>query len=157
MSDVDLNAALRQLAAEWKALAQKADQQGRQLSVSNIQQAFYKRGLAEGLKRAQVAVQKLLDTKVETPTTQTEPEEFVPRHREAVLSLLMRSGLKIHQLHMHNDNSYSLILPTLQSMVYDEEMAQLAAAPNVIILAHGKLPNSTKAYIDFAFRKPPPS
>lgn len=155
MNDDELREALRQLTAEWAQQSQKADQQGRQIGLGNIQQANYQRGLAEGLRRAKNALQKLLDApQVIEPAQQPEPEEFVSREREAVLALLIRSGLKIHELHTHNDNSYSLIMPTLQSVSYDEELAQLAASPNVVILAHGKLPNSTRAYIDFAFRKP---
>ncbi len=155
MSDDELRDALGKLSTEWTAQSQKADQQGRQIGLGNIQQANYQRGLAEGLRRASMGLQKLLDVpKVTAPIQKPEPEDFANRNREAVLAVIIRSGLKIQELHKHSDNSYSLMLPLLQSVAYDEELARLAAMPNVVILAHGKLPNSTRAYIDFAFRKP---
>ena len=157
MSDQDLSAALHKLSADWLAQAQKAEQQGRQLGVGNIQQGFYQRGIAEGLRLAMADLKALIEPSENAASASApEPVEFALVNREAVLSLLIRAGIKTNDLHLHNDNSFSAILPPLQAINIEDHLEKLTVHADVIILAQGQLPNSSKAYIDFAFRKPSP-
>ncbi|MCA0456307.1 MAG: hypothetical protein LCI00_20180 [Chloroflexi bacterium] len=158
MSDDELRTALQGLLDDWAAQAQKAARQGQQIGMSNIQQSFYQRGLAEGFKRAHIGLKTLLETPQveEVPVQPVETVEYERREHEAVLALLIRTGISTNDLHSHSDNSYSVFLSMLQSVRADELMEKLAAEPYVIVLAHGKLPNSNKVYIDFAFRPRPP-
>lgn len=155
MSETAFSKILRELAADWAKQAEKAEQQGRQLSVGNIQQAYYHRGISEGLRRAQASLIKLLDVPDQADTNTETIEAFAAVNRETVLRVITEAGFKIHDLHSHSDYSYSLILSPLQALTYADSLQVLAAMPDIIILAHGRLPNSNKAYIDFAFRSLP--
>ncbi len=158
MSEQNISAALDKLSAGWLAQAQKAEQQGRQLSVGNIQQAFYQRGIAEGLRVAVTDLKILLEHPgSETVNEVNEPIEFKQVSREAALALLIRAGLKTNELHIHSDHSFSAILPPLQAISFEDHLDKLTELADVIILAQGRLPNSSKAYIGFAFRKPTPT
>jgi len=152
-SNEKLRVAMRELHAQWLALSQEADVQGRRLSVGNIQQAFYQRGLAEGLRLALADVQKLLinGEEVIEPTSEA-TYEFVTR--EAALALLGQAGIHITELHQHEDHTFSAILPPLQVFSFEERLDKLRANADIVILATGKLPNTNKSYVDFAFITP---
>ncbi len=148
----DLTKALRALTTKWTNQAQEADQKGRQMGVGNVQQALYQRGIAEGLRLALADIETLLKTDDQPPTKIAEGS-FSIVTREEALMLLGQIGLHITELHQHNDHTFSAILAPLQVLTFEERVHKLNGIADVIILAKGRLPNSTKAYIDFAFRK----
>jgi hypothetical protein len=152
-SNETLRATLLELQAQWLAQAQEAEMQGRQISVNNIQQALYKRGIAEGLQKAVADVQQLLANR-EVLTEQTSETTYVLVTREATLALLGQVGLHITELHQHQDHTFSAILPPLQALSFEERLDKLRTIANIVILATGRLPNSNKAYVDFAFSTP---
>ena len=151
MSEQDaLLAALRDLSDRWLAQSQEAIQQGQRLSVGNMQQAFYQRGIAEGLRIALTDIKQLLangqEERVQTPEA---TYEFVSR--EAALALLGQAGIHVTELHRHEDHAFSAILPPLQVFSFEERLDKLRTHADIIILATGKLPSTNKAYVDFAF------
>jgi hypothetical protein len=146
----ELQAALRELHAQWLGQSQEADIQGRRLSVGNMQQAFYQRGIAEGLRLALKDIQPLFDDQeqVTEPPLET---AYAYVTREAALKLLGQVGLHITELHQHEDHTFSAILQPLQALSFEERLDKLRAYADIVILATGKLPTSNKAYVDFAF------
>lgn len=152
-SNNELWTALRELSKQLLEKSQEADQQSRQLSFSNGQQATYQRGLAEGLRIALADLKQVIEGDAPEPQQAVEgPYSYVPR--EAALALLGKAGIHISEMHQHEDNSFSAILPPLQVFAFEERLEALRARADIIILAKGKLPNSNKAYVDFAFSAP---
>ncbi len=149
----DPNQQLRELSAKWLANSQEAEQRGRQLSVANIQQALYQRGLAEGLRLAIADIQQLLGNG-EPATEQPLEVSYAYVTREDALALLKQVGIHISELHQHEDNTFSAMLPPLQVFSFEERLVKLRASADIVILAKGKLPNTNKAYVDFAFNTP---
>ena len=149
-SDEKLRAALSVLHAQWSAKAQEAEKRGRQLSVANVQQALYQRGLSEGLQLALADVEKLLAIGEEV-TEAAEQATYAYVSREATLKLLGQAGIHITELHQHEDHTFSAILPPLQVFSFEERLDKLRASADIVILATGTLPNTNKAYVDFAF------
>ena len=121
-----------------------------------MQQAFYQRGIAEGLRIALADVQQLLVTGQSIAPTETTSEvSYVVVSREIAASVLAQAGLTVGELHEHHDHTFSAILPPLQALSFEGRIDKLNAIADVVILAQGRLPNSNKAYIDFAFSKHP--
>lgn len=149
----NLQAALRELHAQWLAQSQEADIQGRRLSVGNMQQAFYQRGIAEGLRLALKDIQPLFESH-EQAAEQPQEAAYAYVTREAALKLLGQVGLHITELHQHEDHTFSAILQPLQALTFEERLEKLQAYADIVILATGKLPTSNKAYVDFAFNSP---
>lgn len=154
LSNEALWRALKEMSAQWLAKSQDAERQGRQVSVGNIQQALYQRGIAEGLRMALADLQWLFDHGNQTPENPV-VEVYPYVTREAALALLGQAGIHISELHQHEDHTFSAILPPLQVFAFEERLDRLRASADIVILAKGKLPNSTKAYVDFAFRTLP--
>ena len=148
-----LLAALRELSARWLAQSQAASQQGQRLSAGNMQQAFYQRGIAEGLRLAIADMQQLIDNG-ELPVEHSLEAPYTYVTREAALALLGQAGLHITELHQHEDHTFSVILQPLQALTFEERLEKLRAHADILILATGKLPNTNKAYVDFAFASP---
>ena len=149
----ELQATLRELHAQWLAQSQEADIQGRRLSVGNMQQAFYQRGIAEGLRIALKDLQPLFENTEEAMEQSTE-NSYAYVTREAALKLLGQVGLHISELHQHEDHTFSAILSPLQALTFEERLEKLRAYADIAILATGKLPTSNKSYVDFAFNAP---
>ncbi len=146
----EIRAALNELNAKWLAKSQEAKQRGRQLSVANIQQSLYQRGLAEGLRLASADMQQLLSSG-QPATTQAPEPVYAYVTREAALALLGQAGIHISELHQHEDNTFSAMLPPLQVFSFEERLDKLRTIADIVILAKGKLPNTNKAYVDFDF------
>jgi hypothetical protein len=151
MSEQDtLLTALQALSDRWLAQSQDAIQQGQRLSVGNMQQAFYQRGIAEGLRIALTDIQQLLANGQEEPV-QTPEATYAFVSREAALALLGQAGIHVNELHQHEDHTFSAILPPLQVFSFEERFDKLRTHADIVILATGKLPSTNKAYVDFAF------
>ncbi len=152
-SSNELWTALRELSNQLLKKSQEADKQSRQLSFSNVQQAAYQRGLAEGLRIALADLKQIIESDEPTPEQDVD-ESYSYVTREAALALLGQAGIHISELHQHEDNTFSAILPPLQVFAFEERLEKLGGSADIIILAKGKLPNSNKAYVDFAFSMP---
>ncbi|MBI1277348.1 MAG: hypothetical protein GC179_04395 [Anaerolineaceae bacterium] len=148
-----LLAALRELRANWLAKSQEADKKGRQLGVGNIQQALYQRGIAEGLRSAVADIEQLVTNEKHVTDSSTEIS-YAYVSREAALTLLGQAGIHITELHQHEDNTFSAMLPPLQVISFQERLEKLRTIADITILAAGKLPNTNKGYVDFAFSSP---
>lgn len=146
--------ALREISDKWLAKSQEADKQGRQLGVGNIQQALYQRGIAEGLRLALADIRRLLETENSVEEVSQTQASYAYVKREAALALLGQAGIHITELHQHEDNTFSAMLPPLQVFSFEERLEKLRLSADIVILAKGKLPNTNKSYVDFAFNTP---
>src|SRR5262249_8661119 len=149
----DLFAALRALDERWEARASEALAYAQQLRLNDAHQANYYRGLSEGSKAALADLRALLQQP--SPTESDVPADYVPINPHPVMAVLDRGGLSIPDLHAHKHNTFSAIFAPLQVLSFDERIARLTSAADIAILDYGRLPNSNKAYIDFAFKSPP--
>jgi hypothetical protein len=155
-SDVSIEeivAALGDLEAKWDAKVIEANRAGEKLRVGDPNRTYY-RGVAEGLKIALKDLKALLHEPSEVSAAD-DTEVYAVVDRERALAILEQAGLSISDLHAHKDNTFSAVFPPLQVLSFDERIAKLMAVADVMILDTGRLPNSSKTYIDFAFRTPP--
>ncbi len=148
----EIAAALQALEAKWERRVGEVQAAMRKLQGGDPNRAYY-RGIAEGYKAALKDLQVLLHEPVEASVPAS--ESYVAVGRDVVLKLLERAGLSITDLHAHKDNTFSAVFAPLQVLTFEERIAKLTSAVDVIILDQGRLPNTNKAYIDFAFRSPP--
>ncbi len=148
--------ALREIMTRWDKRIQEARQHSQNLNASNVHQGYYYRGIAEGLALALHDLQAALPAPSEvTPPASAASETFARVEMGSALECLKRAGWSAPDLRGHADNSFSLFFPALQTVTLDERLRQLIALADVVILDQGRLPNSSKAYLDFAFRSPP--
>jgi hypothetical protein len=155
-SDVSVEeiiAALQGLEAKWDARAIEASLAVEKLRVGDPNRVYY-RGVAEGYKAALKDLRALLHEPAEASVSGA-GEVYAMVDREGALAILERAGLSISDLHAHKDNTFSAVFPPLQVLSVEERIAKLKAIADVAILDTGRLPNSSKTYIDFAFRSPP--
>jgi hypothetical protein len=149
----EIIAALGALEAKWDARAVEASLAVEKLRVGDPNRVYY-RGVAEGLKIALKDLRALLHEPAEAPVV-GDAETYAAVDRERALAIMEQAGLSISDLHAHKDNTFSAVFPPLQVLSFDERIAKLMAVAEVVILDTGRLPNSSKTYIDFAFRSPP--
>jgi|GEM_PF-2211590 len=151
----DIIAALRALEGQWETRAGEVQAAMQKLRVADPNRTYY-RGLAEGYGAALKDLRALLYPAAGGETAAVD-ESFVPVSAERARALLERAGLAVSDLHAHKDNSFSAVFAPLQVLSVEERIAKLTSAGDVAILDTGRLPNSNKAYIDFAFRSLPES
>jgi hypothetical protein len=159
MSESDVNiaeiiTALGALEAKWDARAIEASLAVEKLRVGDPNRVYY-RGVAEGLKIALKDLRALLHEPAEATVAGDAGEIYAAVDRDRTLAILEQAGLSISDLHAHKDNTFSAVFPPLQVLSFDERIAKMKTVGDVIILDTGRLPNSSKTYIDFAFRSPP--
>jgi hypothetical protein len=156
-SDVSIEeiiAALQGLEAKWDARAIEASLAVEKLRAGDPNRTYY-RGVAEGLKIALKDLRALVHEPAEASAAVESGEIYAVVDRERALALMEQAGLSISDLHAHKDNTFSAVFPPLQVLSFDERIAKLKTTGDVVILDTGRLPNSSKIYIDFAFRSPP--
>jgi hypothetical protein len=141
----------------WASRIQEATTQSQQVSVQSVHQSYYYRGVAEGLKVALRDLQTVLPASNETQNVEAAPqvEPFAPVDQETAAAVLKSAGLSVAELQRHSDNSFSAIFSALQLTRLEERITKLSAVADIVVLAQGRLPNSNKSYIDFAFRNTP--
>ncbi|MEO8611020.1 MAG: hypothetical protein ABI690_24195 [Chloroflexota bacterium] len=150
----EIIAALQGLEAKWDSRVIEASLAIEKLRVADPNRTFY-RGMAEGYKAALKDLRALLHEPAETSVAGDTGEIYAAVNRDRALAIVEQAGLSISDLHAHNDNTFSAIFPPLQVLSFDERIAKLMAVAEVAILDTGRLPNSSKTYIDFAFKSPP--
>ena len=159
MSEPDVNiaeiiAVLQGLEAKWDARAIEASLAIEKLRVADPNRTYY-RGLADGLKIALKDLRALLNKPVEAIVAGDSGGIYAAVDRDRALAIMEQAGLSISNLHAHKDNTFSAVFPPLQVLSFDERIAKMKTVGDVVILDTGRLPNSSKTYIDFAFRSPP--
>jgi hypothetical protein len=156
-SDVTIEeivAALEALEAKWEGRMAEAQKVIQKLRIGDPNHSYY-RGMIEGYKAALKDLRALLHEPDETQQPAEIAETYAAVDRDRMLALLERAGLSISELHAHKDNTFSAVFPPLQVLSVEERIAKLETVGAVVILDTGRLPNSSKTYIDFAFRTPP--
>lgn len=153
-----LMATLEDWKSRWAQRVQEATRQSQQISVQSVHQSYYYRGIAEGLKLALRDLETLFPTSESThnPNPHLIPEVFAEVDHATAMVLLQQVGLSVTELQQHNDHSFSAIFSSIQLNSLDDRAAKLRQSTDVVVLAQGRLPNSSKSYIDFAFRSVPP-
>lgn len=153
----ELMAALVDWQNRWASQIQEATVQSKQVSVQSVHQSYYYRGIAEGLKLALRDLEAVLPPPIagEHQDTLAQAEPFAPVDQETAMAVLKHAGLSVAELQPHNDNSFSAIFSALQLTRLEERITKLSAVADIVVLAQGRLPNSNKSYIDFAFRNAP--
>jgi hypothetical protein len=159
MSEPDVSieeiiAVLGALEAKWDAKVIEANLAVEKLRVADPNRTYY-RGVAEGLKIALKDLRALLHEPIEVSVGGDAGEVYAAVDRDRALAIMEQAGLSISDLHAHKDNTFSAVFPPLQVLSFEERIAKLMAVAEVAILDTGRLPNSSKTYIDFAFRSPP--
>lgn len=152
-----LMAALHDWHDRWSSRIQEATTQSQQVSVQSVHQSYYYRGIAEGLKLALRDLQTVLPSSslaqdIDAPI---QGEPFAPVDQETVTTVLKAAGLSVAELQAHSDNSFSAVFSALQLIPLEERITKLSAVADIVVLDQGRLPNSNKSYIDFAFRNAP--
>ena len=152
-----LMAALEDWKSRWASRIQEATTQSQQVSVQSVHQSYYYRGIAEGLKLALRDLETVSpsSTSVQRADAPAPAELFAAVDQEKATAVLKQVGLSVAELQQHSDNSFSAIFSSLQLIPLEERAAKLSQAADVVVLAQGRLPNTNKSYIDFAFRTAP--
>jgi hypothetical protein len=148
----EIVAALQGLEDKWDTRAAEAQSALQKLRVGDPNRTYY-RGVAEGYKAALKDLRALLHEPAAAKVNSG--ESYIAVDRDQAVKVLERAGLSVIDLHAHKDNTFSAVFAPLQVLTFEERIAKLSGAADVVILAQGRLPNSSKAYIDFAFRSPP--
>lgn len=152
-----LMAALEDWKSRWVQRVQEATRQSQQISVQSVHQAYYYRGVAEGLKLALRDLETIMPAEVvENSSEKIHSDPFAEVDYQTTMVLLQHIGLNVAELQQHNDHSFSAIFSSIQLNSLDDRAAKLSQSADVVVLAQGRLPNSSKTYIDFAFRSAPP-
>jgi hypothetical protein len=150
----EIIAALRALEDRWDARQAEVKTAMQKMRIGDPNHSHY-RGIAEGYKEVLKDLRVLLYEPAEAKADEQVVEVYTAVDRDRALALLERAGLSISDLHAHKDNTFSAVFAPLQVLTVEERIAKLTTMGDVAILDTGRLPNSNKAYIDFAFRSPP--
>ncbi len=148
----EIIAALQALEDKWEQRMSEVQAALQKLHGGDPNRAYY-RGVGEGYKGALTDLRALLHEPIEAKISPT--ESYIAVDRDQTLKMLERAGLSIIDLHAHKDNTFSAVFAPLQVLTFEERITKLTGAADVVILDQGRLPNSNKAYIDFAFRSLP--
>lgn len=152
----DLLATLQAIGMGWEQRAREAASQTEKLRLQSVHEAYYHRGLSDGLKIALQELQTALNPSSADEQPQPVPEQtYVIVDRDTTLAVLKRAGLLIADLQEHSDHTFSAFFAPLQVTPFDDRINRLSSAADVEILDYGKLPNSSKTYLDFGFKSQP--
>lgn len=149
-----LKTALKLLEEQWANRAKEATQYAEQNRGRNLERAQYYRGVADGLK---IAIKDLQDA-LNPPSSKPDNAETAPMELYAAVgverarAVLEQIGLGTAELHAHKDHTFTASFNALQALTLEARIAQLEAA-GATVLDTGRLPNSTKTYIDFGFQQ----
>jgi hypothetical protein len=150
----ELIAALGMLYEKWDTRARESLAYAEKLRSADTHHAHYYQGISQGYQAALEDLRALLYGPGEADPA-IGPEQYIPLDDDTVLAVLEHAGLAITDLHTHKDNTFSAVFAPLQVLSFEERIAKLTSVADVAILDYGRLPNSNKPYIDFAFRSPP--
>ncbi|MBL8163837.1 MAG: hypothetical protein JNJ61_17755 [Anaerolineae bacterium] len=153
MSDADQHDALRALQSRWQTRATEAARQAEKHGVGGTHRANYYKGIADGLKVALQDLSALLDTPTAAASPAVPAETYLPVSPETAQAALEKVGISGAELHPHKDHTFSAILSAFQSIKLSERAEQLEQVAGLVVLEYGRLPDSNKAFIDFAFKE----
>jgi hypothetical protein len=150
--------ALHDLVVRWETRATEATRRAAARRPDSFHEPYYYRGIAKGLLLAADDLRALLEPATAQAEMTAEAPEVVYAQvgEQEALDFLKRAGLSVSTLYRHKDNSFSAIFPKLPPLSLEERIARLTAGSNaVIILGSGRLSDSARPFIDFAFSSPP--
>lgn len=150
MSDIDPSA-IAALIDQWETLARDARERSRTERVGDVQTAYYYKGVTDTYQQVIANLRALLDPEVETALPPT--HDYVPVSEQAINDLLKHAGLYPRALHAHPDHAFTAVFSRLQPISQEQRLRTLTEVDSrIVILDHGKLPDSNDPFIDFAFR-----
>lgn len=151
----DLLAVLEKLAAEWLSRAQDAQDKARNLVNIGAARGEYYRGIADAYGEVMDEIRALLEGDAGEDGDEAEPITFAEVSEDTALTVLKLAGLSAAELHANKDHSFSVMFLPLQFRSIQEVENRLLDVADVVILDHGRLSNSNKSFVDFAFKTPP--
>lgn len=146
-------AALESLLDDWQGRVRDAQDKGRNLTTIGALRSEYYRGIADTYDTVLEEIRALLDGESEESTAAI--ETYATVSADVAQTVLKLAGLSAAELHAHKDDTFSIIFLPLQFRSVQEVEGRLLEVADVIILDHGRLPNTSKSFVDFAFRTPP--
>jgi hypothetical protein len=154
MSDADQHDALRALQSRWQTRMTEAAREADKHGVGGTHHANYYKGIADGLKVALQDLSALLETPAETAPALTMPADvYAQVSLDTARAALEGAGISGAELHPHKDHTFSAILSAFQAIKLSERVEQLEQVAGLVVLEYGRLPDSNKAFIDFAFKE----
>jgi hypothetical protein len=146
-------AALETLIEGWLARAQDAADKAQNLSRIGANRAEFYRGQAEAYRSAAAELRDLLAG--ESGDLQAAPVEYAQVSLDTAQTVLKLAGLSTAELRAHPDRTFSILFLPLQYRSTGEVAEKLLDVADVEILDSGRLPNTNKSFVDFAFKSPP--
>jgi hypothetical protein len=146
-------AALETLIEDWLARAQDAADKALNLSRIGAGRAEFYRGQAEAYRSAAAELRDLLAG--ESGDLQAAPVEYAEVGLDTAQTVLKLAGLSTAELRAHPDRTFSILFLPLQYRSTGEVAEKLLDVADVEILDSGRLPNTNKSFVDFAFKSPP--
>ncbi|MBI5670906.1 MAG: hypothetical protein HZC41_23180 [Chloroflexi bacterium] len=149
----DLRAALELLLNEWQSRERDAQDKARNLMTIGAARSEYYRGMADAYRVVADELLTLLGGESEESTAPV--ETYAAVSKDLAQTVLKLAGLSAAELHAHKDDTFSIIFLPLQFRSVQEVESRLLEVADVVILDHGRLPDSNKSFVDFAFKTPP--
>lgn len=153
MQPDEVLAALESLLNEWQSRAQDAQDKARNLTTIGAARSEYYRGMADAYRVVADELLALLEGETEESTAPV--ETYITVSKDVAQTVLKLAGLSAAELHAHKDDTFSIIFLPLQFRSLEEVESRLLEVADVVILDHGRLPDSNKSFVDFAFKTPP--
>lgn len=165
-SYADSVADLRALANRWVMLARDHARDAKTHSeAGNAAKAGYARGVAETYYKLALELADVVKTMAASsepspandapPATVAEAPtaQYAPVPLSEAMRLLDYAGVSARDIKQHKDNVFSAVFSRWQPFSQPERLERMKSADaRIVILAHGKLPDSYDLYVDFAFR-----
>ncbi|NWG16409.1 MAG: hypothetical protein HXY41_07215 [Chloroflexi bacterium] len=145
--------ALEALIEDWLARAQDAADKALNLSRIGASRAEFYRGQADAYRRAAAELRALLAD--ESGEDQAAPVEYAQVSLDTAQTVLKLAGLSAAELRAHPDRTFSILFLPLQFRSVGEVSEMLMDVADVDILDSGRLLDTNKSFVDFAFKSPP--
>lgn len=148
----ELETKLRGLTEQWDAMRREAESQARKEATVDTGRSYYFQGVAKTLSKMVGDLRELIDMPTTPEAEVAQPMSYIVVTEGEVNRLLKGVGLFPRTLHAHPDYAYTAVFPRLQPLSQEKRIELLTGAdPRIIILDHGRLPDTGEPYIDFAF------
>lgn len=154
---------LRALANRWVLLARDHARESKaQTDAGDDARAAYYRGMAEACHKLALELANVVKAMPAVAQAAAAPEDETtpPETRYAAVTLqealrtLDYAGVGARDVKQHKDNVFSAVFSRWQPFSETERLDRIRNVdPRIVIVAHGKLPDTHDPYVDFAFSK----
>lgn len=166
-SYADSVAELRALANRWALMARDHARESKaRTDEGDAAKAGYYRGMAEAYYKLAMELADVVKTMpasagvaagpapaASAPELAPPAARYAPVPMAEALRLLDYAGVSARDVKQHKDNVFSAVFSRWQPFSEAERLERIRSVdPRVVIVAHGKLPDSYDLFVDFAFR-----